>query len=192
VLALAALVLLTRMWKAKSPRWEWCVAAVLVAVTVRADRNGIWLLFFIMAPAARALAPKHSARALVPIIAVASAAALVFAVVRGPVAAGAPNSLVHGAVRMAAGTPVLADGSIDEQIALAGGRIWAGNPIDAFSPAVQATYLDWLAGDASGAGAVVHAVNVVLVARGSRTQQLMARMPGFVLARSDATTVPRP
>jgi X-X-X-Leu-X-X-Gly heptad repeat protein len=114
---------------------------------------------------------------------------LVFACARGPVAAGAPSSLVNGAVRLADGSPVLADGSIDEQVALAGGRIWAGDPIDAFSPAVQGAYLDWLAGVPSGAGAVVSSVKVVLVARGSRTQKLMARMPEFVPRRTDSTTV---
>jgi hypothetical protein len=189
VLVLAAIVLLARAWKARTTRWEWCVVAVLVALTVRADRNGIWLLFFAAVPAARALAPTRSLRALVPVLAVASVLAVVFAVARGPIPGGAPASLVHGAVALADGSPVLADGLVDEQVALAGGRIWAGNPIDAFSPAVQSEYLDWLAGSASGAGAVASSVRVVLVSRGSRTAALMAHLPGFVAARGDGTTV---
>jgi hypothetical protein len=189
VLVLAAVVLLARVWRAGTTRWEWCVVAVLVLVTVRAERNGIWLLLFAAGPAARALAPSRSLRALVPVLAVASVLALVFAVARGPIHSGAPSSLVNAAVVLAGGSPVLADGSVDEQVALAGGRIWAGNPIDAFSPAVQSAYLDWLAGSPSGAGAVAASVRVVLVARGSPTAVLMAHLPGFAVARGDGRTV---
>ena len=63
------------------------------------------------------------------------------------------------------------------------------SPIDAFSRSVQASYLDWLNGARSGVSAVTPAVHVVLVTRGTPTQALMARMPEFVVARSDATTV---
>jgi hypothetical protein len=189
VLVGVAIVLLAAAFKARSPRWEWCVIAVLVLLTVRADRNGIWLLLFTAVPAARALAPTRSLRALVPVLAVASALALVFAVVRGPIASGASPTLVRDAVALADGSPVLADGSVDEQVALAGGRIWAGNPIDAFSPAVQSAYLDWLSGDADGASAVRRSVRVVLVSRGSPTAALMARLSAFTAERSDATTV---
>jgi hypothetical protein len=189
VLALAAIMLLVRVWKSRPPRWEWSVVAVLVLATVRADRNGIWLLFFAVAPAARMLAPARSLRTLVPVLAVSSAVAIVFAVARGPILTGAPSSLVHGAVALADGSPVLADGTVDEQVALAGGRIWAGNPIDAFSRTVQSSYLDWLSGDASGASAVRGSVRVVLVSRGSRTAALMAHMPGFAAKRADGATI---
>jgi hypothetical protein len=110
-------------------------------------------------------------------------------VVRGPLPGGAGGSLVRGAIALAHGTPVLADGSIDEQVALAGGRIWAGNPIDAFSRPVQTEYLDWTAGETGGAAALAPAVRVVIVSRGSPAQALMARMPGFVAGRADATAV---
>ena len=96
--------------------------------------------------------------------------------------------MVADAVSLAHGTPVLADGSIDEQVALAGGRIWAGDPIDAFSRPVQAAYLDWLAGDADGRGALAPAVRVVLVGRGTQTQALMARIPEFESMGGDRTT----
>jgi hypothetical protein len=189
VLAVSAVVLIVRVWRARVTRWEWCVIAALVLLTVRADRNGVWLLFFVVAPAARALSPVRTLRMLMPVVALLSAVAIVFSVVRGPLAAGASSSLVHGAVALADGSPVLADGSVDEQVALYGGRIWAGNPIDAFSHAVQTTYLDWLAGDAAGADAVTRSVRVVLVSRGSATAALMSRLPSFVAARGDATTV---
>jgi hypothetical protein len=189
IMALAAVLLIARMTRAHARRWEWCMVAVLAVLTVKADRDGVWLLFFLVAPAARQLAPARSLRALVPVAASLSVALLGISLVRGPAPSGASRSLVAGAIALAHGSPVLADGSIDEQVALAGGRIWAGNPIDAFSHRVQAAYLDWLAGDARGARAVTPSVRVVLVSRGSQTQALMARLPGFVAARGDAGAV---
>ena len=190
VLIAAALALVWRMWRAGAPRWEWLVVTALAVLTVRADRDGVWLLLFAAVPAARAPAPARALRALAPIAAVAAAMMLVVSVVRGPLPGGAGGSLVRGAIALAHGTPVLADGSIDEQVALAGGRIWAGNPIDAFSQPVQTAYLDWTAGEPTGgAGALAPAVRVVIVSRGSPTQALMARMPGFVAERADGTAV---
>jgi hypothetical protein len=185
VLLAAALLLGLRLWRARASLWELCVAGALALLTVQAERNGVWLIFFLVAPAARTLAPERSLRTLAPLAAAASVVAIGFALVRGPVSSGASRSLVAGAVARAHGSPVLADGAIDEQVALAGGRIWAGNPIDAFSRPVQAEYLDWLAGDASGAAALTPAVKVVLVSRGTPTQALMTRVPGFVAAGSD-------
>jgi hypothetical protein len=78
---------------------------------------------------------------------------------------------------------------MDEQVAVAGGRIWAGDPIDAFSHRVQVDYLDWLAGDRAGARAVTPAVRVALVTPGSATERLMARMDGFAVARRSVTAV---
>jgi hypothetical protein len=188
-LALGAAFLILRMARAHARRWEWCMVAILAVATVKADRDGVWLLFFLVAPAARGLAPARSLRALVPVAAALAVAVLAISLVRGPAPGGASSSLVTGAIALAHGSPVLADGSIDEQVALAGGRIWAGNPIDAFSRRVQAAYLDWLAGNARGASAVTPAVQIVLVARGSETQALMARMPGFIAARTDGGAV---
>jgi hypothetical protein len=189
LLVAAALVLGLRMWRARAALWEWSIVAALVVLTVSADRNGVWLVFFMVAPAARALAPARSLRALAPVAAVLAVAAIGFGLVRGPAASGASRSLVASAISLAHGSPVLADGPIAEQVALAGGRIWAGNPIDAFSHAVQAAYLDWLAGTASGERALAPDVRVVLVSRGTQTQILMARMPGFVATRADGTAV---
>ncbi len=205
--------------RARPALWEWLVIAALTIATVSAARNGVWLMLFLAAPAARGLAPAGSrrARSLAPagddrsparprdagasralnqvvkpataVAAVAAAALLFAAVARGPAPSGAGGSLVRGAVALAHGSPVLADGSIDEQVALAGGRIWAGDPIDAFSASVQAAYLDWVSGARDGAGALTPAVRVVLVARGSPSQALMSRMTDFEVAGSDATAV---
>ncbi len=188
VLIAAALLMVVQMWRARAELWEWCVIAALGALTIHASRNGVWLLFFLVGPAARAIIPKRSWQGLVPIAALASVAAICFAVVRGPASAGASRSLVAGAVVLAHGSPVLASGAIDEQVALAGGRIEVGNPIDAFSRPEQAAYLDWLAGDASGRRALAAGVRVVLVVRGSETQTLMSHSPGFALTGGDRTT----
>jgi hypothetical protein len=188
VLIAAALLLVVQVWRARAELWEWCVIVALAALTIHASRNGVWLLFFLVGPASRAIVPKRSWQGLVPIAALASVGAICIAVVRGPASAGASSSLVAGAVVLAHGSPVLASGAIDEQVALAGGRIEVGNPIDAFSRPEQAAYLDWLAGDASGRRALAAGVRVVLVTRGSQTQTLMAHSPGFTLAGGDPTT----
>jgi hypothetical protein len=182
VLVLTAAVLLFGAWRARPRLWEAVVLIVLALLTVTADRDGVWLVMFAVAPAARRLAPARSLRTLTPIAAVLAVVLLVVCVVRGPVLSQASPSMVTRALALAHGTPVLADGSIDEQVAVAGGRIWAGDPIDAFPHRVQEVYLDWLAGDADGSRALTGDVRVVLVTRGTRTQSLMARMPGFVAA----------
>jgi X-X-X-Leu-X-X-Gly heptad repeat protein len=188
VLIVAALLLAIRLWRARPELWEWCVIAGLALLTVQASRNGVWLMFFLVGPAARAFRPKRTWEALTAIAAVASVVAVSFAVLRGPQPEGASRTLVAGAVKLAQGSPVLADGTTDEQVALAGGRIWIGNPIDAFTRADQAAYLDWLQGARSGRSALVPGVRVVLVSRGSKTQTLMAQTAGFAVVGGDRTT----
>jgi hypothetical protein len=182
VLVLVAAGLLWCAWRARPRVWEAVVLLALVAVTIRADRDGVWLVMFAVAPAARRLAPVRSLRTLTPLAVLVAVLVLVVALARGPAVSQASPAMVTRAVALAHGSPVLADGSIDEQVAVAGGRIWAGDPIDAFSHRVQETYLDWLAGDADGARAVSSRVRVVLVQRGSATQTLMSHLPDFVAA----------
>lgn len=189
VLVLAAALLIWRMVRGGARPWEWCATVLLAVAAVQADRNGVWLLFVVAVPAARGFAPERSLRAVTPVLGALAAGLLAIALARGPLPNGASGSLVAGAVALSHGAPVLADGAIDEQVALAGGRIWAGNPIDAFPRGVQAAYLDWLAGDRTGTAALARAVHVVLVSRGSPAQALMARSARFAVARSDATAV---
>jgi hypothetical protein len=179
ILVVSALLLAVRLWRTRSALWEWCVIAALTALTIHASRNGVWLLFFLVAPAARAILPRRSWQGLIPLAGVASVLAIGFAVARGPASAGASRSVVADAVGLARGSPVLASGAMDEQVALAGGTIEVGNPIDAFSRTEQASYLDWLAGDASGRRALAPRVRVVLVSRGSQAQALMRETPAF-------------
>lgn len=189
LLAVAAIGLIWR-WRGSGARWwEWGVLAVLAVLTVTADRDGVWLLMFAVGPAARTLAPRRSLTMLTPAAAVAAALLLAVSVGRGPAASGASPGLVRAAVVLAHGSPVLADGTIDEQVALDGGRIWAGDPIDAFPRPVQAAYLDWLQGGPAGRRALAPDVHVVLVTVGSDTARLMASMRGFRPAERDATAI---
>jgi hypothetical protein len=188
ILAAAALWLLWRARRTRAPLWEWCAIAALGLLTLHAVRNGVWLLFVLVGPAARGLAPERSLRALAPAGAALAALVLVLSLVRGPAPSGASSAVVADAVVLAHGSPVLADGSIDEQVALAGGRIWAGDPIDAFSRPVQSAYLDWLAGDTPGRRAVAPEVRIVLVGRGTQTQALMNRLRGFEPVGGDLGT----
>jgi hypothetical protein len=188
VLIVAGLALAFRLLRARPALWEWCVIAALFLLTVQAARNGVWLLFFLVAPAARTIHPKRTWIGLAPIAAAASVAAIGFAVVRGPAAGGASHAVLAEAISMAGGSPVLADGSIDEQVSLAGGRIWVGNPIDAFSRADQATYLDWIDGAPAGRRALGAEVRIVLVTRGTGAQRLTRDTPGYELVGGDAAT----
>lgn len=77
-----------------------------------------------------------------------------------------------------------------EQVALAGGRIWVGNPLDAFSHADQSLYLDWLEGRAAGDAALRHAPRVVLVHPGSESDlRIRARGRLRELARDEHAVV---
>ena len=174
--------------RARPQLWECAVLVALGVLTIQASRNGVWLLFFLVAPAARAIRPTRTWQALVVPAAVASLAVITFALARGPAPNGATAALLTRAMTLAHGSPVLAEDTLAEQIALDGGRIWVGDPIDAFSRHDQAIYLDWLQGTAAGRRALTAQVRVVLVSRGSRAQALMARTPGFTCVDADART----
>lgn len=195
VTVLCAVVLGVYAWRARPPLWEAVMIGVLAVLTVKASRDGVWLLFAIVVPAAKPLGvPAAADRArrwqgLAPIAAAASLLVLGFAVVRGPVAEGVSPALLARAVALAHGSPVLAADGIDEQVALAGGRIWVGNPIDAFSAREQSAYLDWLLGKADGRSALAAPVRIVLVPRGAPAQALMEHTPGFALLGADPRTL---
>ena len=112
----------------------------------------------------------------------------VFGLVRGPSSGGAGKPLLAEALRRAAGTPILAEAIPAEQVALAGGRVWMSNPLDAFSHRDQRLYLDWLAGRASGDAALEHA-RVVLVSRGAAPAKRLRKSPDFRQAAQDADAI---
>jgi hypothetical protein len=188
VLVGAAILLVLRARHRRPALWELAVAVGLAALTVKASRDGVWLLFFLTGPAAHRTRVRRDWNGLIPVGAVLAIALLAFDVARPIHIEGASRAMVARAVALAHGSPILADGIPAEQIALAGGQIWAGNPLDAFSRHVQGLYLDWIAGDASGRPALANRrVEVVLVSRGSAAQRLTRQDGGFAQVAGDAT-----
>lgn len=186
-----ALALLFRMRRARPPLWELVVIAGLAILTIKAGRDGVWLLFF-LAPLA-----AHSSRAvrrewngLLPIAAVAALALLVLGLARTPTRATVGPALVARAITLAHGTPVLAEAIAAEQVALAGGRIWVGDPLDAFPRRIQGLYLDWLAGDPDGRAVLANPrIEVVLVSPGSAALTLTAADSAFIRVAGDKAAV---
>jgi hypothetical protein len=178
-----AIVLAVRLRRERPELWELAVLIGLAALSVKAGRNGVWVLFVLLAPAARAARPGKGWDALLPAGAIVAVALLVLDAGHWPSVGRAADTAARRAIGLAHGTPILADGLLAEQVALEGGRIWAGNPIDAFSRTVQARYLDWLNGAPSGRAALADpAVEVVLVSGGSPDARLTARDPDFTRA----------
>jgi hypothetical protein len=186
VLVLCALALIVFAWRARPALWEVVLAAGLAVLTIKADRDGVWLLFLLATPAARAINPTRSISTLAPGAAILAVLGLGLALARGPVPTGAGPALVRQAVTLAHGSPILADSPIDEQVALGGGDIWAGDPLDAFPPSRQASYLAWLNGSSGGRRALTEQIQVVVVSRAGAAARLMRSTPGFVVAGSDA------
>jgi hypothetical protein len=111
-----------------------------------------------------------------------------FGLARGPQSSDAGKPLINEALRRAAGTPILAERVPAEQLALAGGRVWMSNPIDAFDRRDQRLYLDWLAGRRAGDAALGRAT-VVLVIRGSRPSKRLRRSSVFRSVAHDANAI---
>jgi hypothetical protein len=174
---------------ARPALWQLAAIAGLALLTVHAARSGVWLVFMLVGPAAASRAPRREWNALIPIAAVAGLALIVSATVRGPSPGGASRPLLARALALAHGTPILADGAIPEQVALAGGRIWIGNPIDAFATRDQNLYLDWVAGEARGLRELGPSIDVVMVSRRSMASSLMAGDRDFVRVASDRGAV---
>jgi hypothetical protein len=189
VLLVASAVLALGLARGRRAPWEYIAALGLGMATVEAGRNGIWLLFFLAAPGAHVLRfGRRWDRLLAPAL-VVGIGLIAYSIVHGPAPSGADRATVARAIRLADGTPVLAPDIVAEQVALAGGRIWLSNPLEAFSPAEQAMYLDWVQGLPSGAEVLSGGVRVVLVTRGTDTERLMNREPAFAPIGADRTTI---
>jgi hypothetical protein len=188
VLVATTVILALGLRRARPAMWELVALAGLAAATIYGSRNGIWLLFLLVAPGAYAFGFRRRwNRLIAPTITVAFAL-IVFSIAQGPVRSGASHAAIARAVRLADGTPVLAPDAEAEQVALAGGRIWLANPLEAFSHHYQAVYIDWLQGLPGGREATGD-VNVVLVPRGSELARLMDGERNFVAAFRDPTAV---
>jgi hypothetical protein len=113
----------------------------------------------------------------------------IYGLVHGPISPGASDALVRQTLLAARGTPVLAEDVLAEQVALAGGRVWMGNPVDAFPKSDQRLYLDWLDGHPQGSRAFAHAPRAVLVRRNTPANQLTAATRGLRRAAADSYAI---
>jgi hypothetical protein len=84
---------------------------------------------------------------------------------------------------------VLADPINAERLALAGQRIWIGNPLDAFSTRAQRVYLDWLDGRAHGDSLLTGRSCAILVTIAGAPQRRLARSPAYREVDRDAAAV---
>ena len=154
----AAVVLGILAWR-HDALWEAVALLGLAAATVHVARNGTWLLFVTAYPAVRGLRVRELSRFVLVstgVICSATAAALL---ANGP---RDPGSAPMAAAAARTGRPVLAQAILGQQVALAGGRVWASNPIDAFRRTDQRLYLSWLQGRPGGDAALAN-VGYVLV-----------------------------
>jgi hypothetical protein len=184
LLAVAAVVLLLTFARSKPRPWEAVAALALAALTVHASRCGIWLLFFLVVPAARGArlrAPRMRGAACLGCTALA-----VLAAAAGPARVSAGPAVLERTLAAANGRPVLAEPALSERLALAGGRVWIGDPIDAFERADQDAYVEWLTG---GSGAILVRAHVVLVQRGSAADRVVRSDGHFVRVAGDPRAV---
>jgi hypothetical protein len=163
------------------PVWELVVIIAFAILTVRAARTGAWLAYFVATPAAVGLARQRSLKlgVVFGFVSLGLAALTVAALVRGPHESGASRTVLAAALAQSRGTPILASDLLAEQVALAGGRVWMSNPIDAFTRHAQRVYVAWLQGRPSGRAALAEAPRVVLAAPRTPAARLTARSGAF-------------
>jgi hypothetical protein len=173
--------------RARPRLWEIVALGGLALLAARTARGGVWVVL-LAAPLVAAGLPwraLHRSR-FVPLVLVACGVLLVFGLVRGPINTGATPRVLDRALADAHGTPVIADSMLAEQVALAGGRVWVANPIDAFSRADQRAWIAWLEGRPAGDALLVHVPRVAFVQRGGATERRISADPRFRLDLQDA------
>jgi hypothetical protein len=176
VLIVAAVILLVLAMRSRPALWEIVALVGLTVLTVRSARVGVWLLFFAAVPASRALAVRFSLRPRLAAVGLGATAFLaVLGLADGPLPVAGSDRLIGQAIVASRGTPILADPVLAEQVALAGGRVWMANPLDAFGREDQETYLDWLQGRAGGERALRESGLAILVRRKSELGRRIAR-----------------
>jgi hypothetical protein len=189
LLLAAAVLLLVLTIRGRPSLWEAIALAGLAVLMVKTARSGVWLLFLAMAPAARSLhfaagrERRLSAIALPVVVALA-----LFGLVRGPVSTGASSRLIDNALQRAHAMPILAESIPAEQVALAGGRVWMSNPLDAFSHRDQRLWLDWLAGRPAGDAALQHS-RIVLVMRDGEPLKRLRKNRAFHPVAHDSDAI---
>jgi hypothetical protein len=188
-MCLAALFLvgfaLSRRW----PAWEYLAGFALALATVDATRHGVWLLLFLLGPAAKGLSRRRvldthlGQRSLVIGCALCVLGATFLSLVRGSEAAPRSPAAVVPVVReLAKGGMVLADEPLAESLMAEGVTVWASNPIDAFRRPDQDAFLDFLEGRAAPSSVAPNA-SVVVVEVGSPPDRASRRDAAFTLKR---------
>jgi hypothetical protein len=187
-----AIPLLVLVVRSRPALWETALLAGFAAMTLEAHRNGLWFVL-VAAPAAAGAFSSSGTRLLPRRVALACGVVPALIAVAGlarPVTAdGAGRPLLRQAAALADGSPILADALDAEQVALAGGRIWIGNPLDAFPRAQQRLYLAWLRAEPAGDRILRAPVRVVIVRRGSDPQRRLARSRAFRVVGRDSGAV---
>lgn len=191
VMLLAAAGLLVVALRTRHALWEYVAVAGLAVATASAARHGVWLLvLLVVVGAARRDRPDEADDApaggrpaavtsTLLIAGVAVLVALPVALLRGEAVLGARSEVVATVAEVAGDRVVLAQAPLSEALAVAGVRLWATNPLDAFGHDDQAAYLDFLDGRAGGRAAVEQA-DVVVVGQDSDPQALVVDDPAFV------------
>ena len=187
------LVVLPLAWfavRAQPRRWELLCIAFMAVSALHVGRNAVWLVLFLAAPAAAGLRLRRVTPNRYLLIAawIVPALLLVTGFTRTPQQTVAGPALRAQAVRLANGTPILADAEDAEQLALDGRRVWIGNPIDAFPRSDQRLYLDWLRGRRSGDALLLRS-RAVLVQAGSTAEHRLARDGRFREVAHDSAAV---
>ena len=184
---LAALFLVGLAVTKRLPLWEYVALAGLVVGMATAARHGVWVLLLAAAPAAAALSrrgrssldgtqPWPILRPWVPLIVCLAVAPLVL--VRGDGVSIASRDTVDAIVKLAGGRIVLAPEPLVEALAVGGSRVSIANPIDAFTRADQAGYLDFLDGSTGGLRALAMS-EVVVVEPRSNPEKVVKGHPDF-------------
>jgi hypothetical protein len=189
VLALAGVILLVFAVRSRPRLWELAALAALTVFSVHAGRSGVWLLFAAAPSAALGLGNAREATArLTRVALVLGLATAVFGLVHGPNSTGATPKLIKRAIAEAKGSPILGEDVLAEQVALRGGKIVIGNPIDAFTHRAQVGYVDWMTGRPGGSAELALA-RVVLVKPHSDAEHSVAHDPSFVRVAKDENAV---
>ena len=188
MLVLVAALLVT-MLRTRRPMWEYVAVIGLCFATASAARHGVWLLLVLAVISAgrreqetESRQPKvqtSRVRSTVALASIAMVVAVPVAALRGEAVLGAPPRVVAKVADVAADRVVLVPAPLSESLAVAGVRLWAGNPLDAFTHEDQAAYLDFLDGT-SGARTAIERSDVVVAREGSPQAALVADDPAFV------------
>jgi hypothetical protein len=174
--------------RARPRLWELVALAGLAVLAARTARGGVWVVLLAAPLVARGLPWRALGRSrVVPLALVACGVLVVFGIARGPLNTAATPRVLERALADARGTPVIADSTLAEQIALGGGRVWVANPIDAFSRADQRLWIAWLEGRPSGDAILAHVPRVAFVTPDGPAARRLARDPRFRLDTKDAS-----